>query len=265
MTKRIMALTALMAILVLGVAQAFLSVAPASNEELCSTSYTFKYNASTGGAYNVSIYRSTLPNGSLPWVKIYTESNTSAAQVAYAVTISGITWTAGHQYRINFTASLVNGSLESDASIVNVSIDQTGPALSFTGTTTKNRDSVMSDDFYIGVTSNETLSGAPTINFNGKLITLKGSGLSWYYDFADAELADNTYNYIVTADDDTACTNTGTASREVNIYSKASVGVKQEIQEQQQTQQGMDKAVLIAIAAVAVYVVFLRKGKGRKK
>lgn len=263
--KKVLAMMGLLLMLMVSAVSAGTILAPANGEEICGT-YTFSYNVTTSDTTNVTLWRSTLSNGTLPWVNVASSGNTTANQTAFTIAYNTAGVTDGVAYSWNLTAS---GSATFSSDYVNSSnVDNTGAVLTFGATNTKDKDIVTSDDFSIVFTSDENLASAPVVNFKGQYFTMSGSGVSWSYDFGVGSLRDDSYKYSISGTDNTTCGNVGSVvTREVTIYSKASAAAKVNVAEeqaQQQTAKNNKNLILVAIA-IGAYVIFFHKKGGRKK
>jgi hypothetical protein len=207
--------------------------------------------------------------------QVYHAANTSANQTSWSIQVVTTSGTDSNNATLNVTVTDVAGTVTGNSSF-QIRLDNTGPSLTWHSTNTDDNEYSYSEDFYIRVTANEQMMGAPTVDFKGQEFTLKNSSLfDWYYDFEENDIRDDSYTYTITGgSDNTTCANTGsnTLTRDVNIYSKSSVAAKEAYKEQQEQdvvvpdkEDDNGDVVKIIIIGAAIYIFIRMRKKGRKR
>lgn len=252
----------LMSLLTLGLVQAGSITAPANGAEICGT-YSFVYTSTLSDTTNVTLWRSTLGNGSLPWVNVASVGNTTANQSSFTVSYNTAGVTDGVNYKWNLTAT--DGSGFQSGYVNNSNVDNTAPTISWAAANTPDSSTagVKSENFVVSVTSDENLVN-PTVSVGGKLFSLSGSGVAWSKSFVDNEVAEGSFRYTVTGVDNTTCASSTSVTRWVLIDNGRNLGGVQAVIATQ-TEGGEPQSNPLVIGGLLVAGYFILRGRKRRR
>lgn len=270
----------LMLVMTVGSAMAINIVKPApGSRDVCGT-YNFSATIETPGSVaNVTFFW----NNSGSYTRLCTVTNTSttpklflnesfscSASTTVITDGAGSIWVAGYDVETAGTVA------EENLSAV-LEFDNSGPVITFDGTSTADKAKLAkSSDFDIRITSSEVSTADGYVKINGKMYPLVGELLTWTYDFTEYDIPDGEYTYqVFPGADNTTCATTGSAqiSRTVNIGKPSSAKVAAITAEQTASDaasalvskaSGSRNVLILAGVAVAVYVLFFHKKKGRR-